>query len=280
MPKSSDSQSVSTLTYDPKDKDLVCGACLMELFDGESEFLGCPSGCPHIFHWDCLARWGELQNSCPQCKHRFRVAAKYRQQDRELIECIKFKKRNRVDQGSDPSDLSDLPIDLCEKCKEPGNDEDLILCDGMDFTCNALYHFRCVGFQSVPSGLWFCENCTSKGYVPDEFKKSKKQKIVRTEISEDNERSKRPRSRSPPPPPIRIVPQLFPRQLLVNHSANTRAQSSGIPTKLILDAGSLVPNLVQPVNRPINSDQTVSIFARFRQRRMEKKQAGNSTVNR
>ena len=266
MPKSySADQAPSSLDVNAKDEEVVCGACLLDLFTEDVEFIGSPGGCPHLFHWDCLTRWGEVQNSCPQCKHRFRVAAKYRSHDRELVECTKFKKRNRVDQSSDPSESSDLPIDLCEKCNEPGNDEDLILCDGMDFTCNALFHYRCVGFSAVPAGLWFCEGCIDKGYVPDEHRRKK----------EESRGKSRERSRSPLP--IRIVPRLFPRQLLVRHSANLRtATSSRLPTNLIIDAVALMPDIVQRAPSH-QTATTTSVFARFRQRRLEKKQQSNST---
>jgi hypothetical protein len=266
--KSSDENAFSTLKCDPKDNDLVCGACLMELFSDDSDFIGCPSGCPHLFHWDCLVRWGELQNSCPQCKNRFRIAGKYHRENHELVECIKFKKRNRVDQDSDPSEISECPVDLCEKCREPGNDDDMLLCDGMDFTCNALYHIDCAGFDSVPSGLWFCENCVTKGYVPEEFKKTKKPKTNKNDsLSPDHARN---RSRSPSE--IRIVPNLFPRKLLVNYSANQRATSSGVPSKLVLQVSDLIP--AKP-NQQGGADPVASVYARFRQRRLEKKNQSN-----
>jgi hypothetical protein len=220
-------------------------------------FIGTPSGCPHLFHWDCLTRWSESQNTCPQCKHRFRFAGKYRAHDRELVETVKFKKRNRVPSEQDESD--DLPLDLCEKCQEPGNEEELILCDGMDFTCNAMFHYRCVGFNSVPAGLWFCESCLEKNFVPAEARRSQSPKKRKPKVT-------RSRSRSP------IVigpPRLFPRQLLVHLEANRRSStSSRVPLNLIID-----PHLPLPA-RPAQTS-TESVFARFRQRRLEKKRNEN-----
>ena len=234
----------------------MCGACLLELFSEDCEFIGAPAGCPHLFHWDCLEQWSQLQNTCPQCKNRFRAAGKYRSRDNELVECVKFKNRNRL-QREDESDHVDTPLDLCEKCKEPGCDEDLLLCDGMDFTCNAMFHYRCVGLTSVPSGLWFCEDCIDKGYIPSELKEEPKPKKRRTEPA------------SPPHPPveIRIIPQTFPRQLLVQPGA-TRKPSSSLPSNLVIHQGHLlVPTQAPP------APSGPSVFARYRQRRQEKKNA-------
>jgi hypothetical protein len=256
MSESPRSSKAIPLAVHADDADVVCGACLLDLFTEDCEIIGIPSGCPHLFHWDCLEKWGEVQNSCPQCKDRFRVAGKYRASDRELIECVKFKKRNRVGQGEEPSEESELPLDSCEKCKGPGNDEDFILCDGMDFTCNALFHYRCVGFTSVPAGLWFCENCIEKGFVPEEFRKKP---------SSPARSRKRSRTPAPRAHPITIMPRLFSRQLLVQHSANRRqSTSSRLPTNLKIDLEVPLP----PV--PSRPASTESVFARFRQRRLEK----------
>ena len=250
------------------DKDLVCGACLLDLFTDDCEFLAVPVGCPHLFHWDCLTNWAKLQNTCPQCKHRFRLAGKYESSSQVLIECVKFHKRDRVGEAADNErDDDDLPVDLCEKCKEPGTDEDLILCDGMDFTCNAMYHYRCVGFQSVPRGLWFCEGCIEKGYIPENMKQP-------SSPAPSPPKRKKPRPVSPPSespssprvhqPYIMPPPNILPRTLVVQEGANRRNTSSGLPRNLLQPNFSLPP--------PAPRADTTSVFARFRQRRLELKQ--------
>ena len=266
-PKSSPNKE--KLHIKSSDKDLVCGACLLDLFTDDSDFLAVPVGCPHLFHWDCLTNWAKLQNTCPQCKNRFRLAGKYDSTSQSLIECVKFHKRDRVGEAVDnDGDDEEAPVDLCEKCKEPGTDEDLILCDGMDFTCNAMFHYRCMGFNSVPRGLWFCESCIEKGYIPESMKQSSPASPA------SPPKKKKPRQISPPSesvsparvpvPHIMPPPNIMPRTLVVQEGANRRNTSSGLPRNLLLPNFSLPP----PVSRP----DTTSVFARFRQRRLELKQ--------
>jgi hypothetical protein len=264
-PKSSTKRDKLDLPH--ADGDLVCGACLLDLCSDGIDFLAVPVGCPHLFHWDCLSNWAKLQNTCPQCKHRFRLAGKYDSGHHSLIECVKFHKRDRVGETVDNDNVEeDIPVDLCEKCKEPGTDEDLILCDGMDFTCNAMFHYRCVGFQSVPRGLWFCESCIEKGYIPESMKphaspsmSPPKRKKVRATPSPHHALS----SQTAPAPYIMPPPNILPRTLVVQEGANRRNTSSGLPRNLLL------PNFNLPPSAPPSN--TSSVFARFRERRLERK---------
>ena len=242
MPKRRKPDAPSQEILLERDDDLVCGACLLPLFAREHLFLGVPTGCPHLFHWDCLTIWASMQNTCPQCKNRFVLAGKYRSSDREFIETVRFRKSNRLSSIQDSESVEeDLPIEVCEKCNEPGPDESFILCDGMDYTCNAMYHFKCVGYSSVPQGLWFCPDCVSKGYIPNELKTT----------------SKKTRDTSPRGAPYR--PQIFPRNLVVHPGA--RRQSSALPR------GLHQPVTLTATAPPIFS---TSVFARFRQRRLER----------
>lgn len=252
------------LTVNESDSDVVCGACLMELFTPDHEFIGSPAGCPHLFHWDCLRTWSELQNTCPQCKLRFRVAGKYHSSDRAFVECAKFKKRDRVGRASENEPV-ELPVEVCEKCNCPGNDDEMILCDGMDYTCNAQFHYKCVGFDSVPAGLWFCDRCIEKGFIPEELK----QTMISQPSSPKPKKRKSTMNSSPTrskdtSPIIMPPPQLFPRQLVVQVGVNRTSTSSGLPR-----------NLLQPLQIPVVAPPTdsVSVFARFRQRRLELKKA-------
>ena len=257
MPKR-EHESVETRAIDlGLEEDLVCGACLLELFDSENKFLGIPSGCPHLFHWDCLENWADRQNTCPQCKNRFRAAGQYNSDDREFVRCVKFKKRNRVPE-EDAEEEVELPVDVCEKCKEPGTEEELILCDGMDFTCNSLFHFRCVGFSKVPSGLWFCEGCVEKGFVPEENQAKRKKT---TPVQERSSRS----------PGAEQGGRFFPRRLVVLEGATRRGpeSSSQIPRNLILDRSiAALPR----------REASASVFARFRERRLALKRGQSEDV--
>lgn len=206
--------------------NLVCGACLLDLFASDHSHVGVPSGCSHLFHWDCLESWAALQNTCPQCKNRFRMAGKYCSSDHVFAESVRFCKTDRLNDLEETE--SDAPIEVCEHCKAPGPDDSFILCDGMDATCNAMYHYKCMGFSSVPKGDWFCPDCTNRGHLGS---------------------------------PKKARPNLFPRSLVITASAHS-AVSSGLPR-----------NLAQPVfpNIPPTGSSEVSVFARFRQRRLEKK---------
>ena len=277
MPKRDNSEiASSSLSLDPLDKDLVCGACLLELFSDDCEFIGAPADCPHLFHWDCLINWGEVQNTCPQCKNRFRLAARYRASDRGLIECVKFKKRDRLRQDVENDTLSDLPVELCEKCKEPGNDDDMILCDGMDYTCNAIFHYRCVGYHSLPDGLWFCDTCVEKGFVPEELQ-SEKPKRSKAKFQHIDAEIQPRHKASASPDPIRkpgVVlsmppPNLFSIKLIIPEGATRRThQSSGLPSNLLVSP----PPTYVPIQR---TEVPQSVFARFREKRALKRQANS-----
>ena len=251
MPKRNHQENGDGLSLPEGDRedDVVCGACLLDLFVDEHPLLGVPAGCPHLFHWDCLNSWALVQNSCPQCKNRFRMAGKYTASGRELIESVTFKRRNDLRNLEDTGPGEELPVELCEACKEPGSEESFILCDGMDFTCNSMFHYACMGFESVPAGLWFCPDCIKKGYIPEELK-TKKSKPV---------------ERSPKANMVMPAPNMFPRSLVVSANALTRRDSSRLPRNLVQ------PNLLEGLSGFSSASSTQSVFARFRQRRLDLK---------
>ena len=269
MPKRlpDESPQSTTLTVKEDDSELVCGACLMELFSTDTNFLGTPAGCPHLFHWTCLNSWAQIQNSCPQCKQRFRVAAKYDAKTRALVEVVKFRKRDRALLEDANEEDDSIPVELCEKCKEPGNDTEMILCDGMDFTCNALYHFRCVGFEKVPPGLWFCDHCIEKGYIPEELKhKPKRTKKVTVQESPKSLKLEHE---------VLVIPgaRLFSNRLVVQSGATRRSvSSSSVPRQLKMNEWESLPSSSSG-NRPCSRFETIE---RIRQRRLEMKRNSNS----
>lgn len=263
MPKRIPEESPSgALTIEEDESELVCGACLLALFSQDTDFIGAPAGCPHLYHWDCLNNWAQMQNSCPQCKQRFRFAAKYDASSRDLVDCVKFRKRDRVvtDDGAEDDDVL---VELCEKCNEPGNDSEMILCDGMDFTCNALFHYICVGFSKVPDGLWFCDSCIQKGYIPEEIKKkSKRAKTIPI-------RPPSPESLQTPAQ-IMVMPaaRLFSSRLVVQSGATRRTlTSSSVPRQLKLNEWESLP-ASSSAYRTTSRFETIE---RIRQRRLEMK---------
>jgi hypothetical protein len=58
-------------------------------------------------------------------------------------------------------ELAHLEAVACERCKDVGDDEELLLCDSRN--CNRGYHLGCLTpvLTEVPDGDWFCPMCTS-----------------------------------------------------------------------------------------------------------------------
>jgi hypothetical protein len=63
---------------------MTCGVCL------ESTDLDCKLGnCTHRFHFECIKRWSDVENSCPLCKSLFDKIVK----DNGKIEDVEPKKK-------------------------------------------------------------------------------------------------------------------------------------------------------------------------------------------
>lgn len=138
----------------------VCGACLLPVESDEQ--VGLVENCCHIFHFDCVDRWSQTENTCPQCKVRFFWLASYSPSGKRES----LRKVDRKDQeGEDDEAYEDISV--CERCKEVGDESQLLLCDGMHGTCNSSYHIQCVGLTAVPRGSWFCPDCTERGFDVD-----------------------------------------------------------------------------------------------------------------
>lgn len=138
----------------------VCGACLLPV-DVDSQ-IGLVDNCAHVFHLDCVERWSGTENSCPQCKLRFFWLAGYSCKGiRESLTRVE----RRDQEGEDEDDFEDVQI--CESCHEIGDEGSLLLCDGMNGTCNSAYHAACVGLRTIPRGSWFCPDCVDRGFDTD-----------------------------------------------------------------------------------------------------------------
>lgn len=138
----------------------VCGACLLPMEPGAR--VGAVDNCSHMFHYECVERWSNTENTCPQCKVRFFWLASYGSDGRRLT---LTKVENRDQEAEEEEDFDDVQV--CEMCKEVGDEGTLLLCDGMHGTCNAAYHFRCVGLRAVPRVSWFCPDCSERGFDTD-----------------------------------------------------------------------------------------------------------------
>lgn len=137
----------------------VCGACLLPL---ESDAkVGALDNCSHVFHFECVEKWSQTENTCPQCKHRFFWLASYKAGKRASLRQVQSKDQEEQEEPEFEE------VTVCEKCKEVGDEGQLLLCDGMHGTCNAPFHFTCVGLTSVPRGSWFCPDCVERGFDED-----------------------------------------------------------------------------------------------------------------
>mmetsp|Transcript_39941 Transcript_39941/g.87187 ORF Transcript_39941/g.87187 Transcript_39941/m.87187 type:complete len:368 (+) Transcript_39941:90-1193(+) len=140
--------------------DEVCSACLLPI-DSDCK-VGLIDSCTHLFHYECVERWAQTENTCPQCKQRFFWLAAYSSSGkRESLERVEL----RDQEGQEDDDYEDITI--CERCREVGNEAMLLLCDGMNGTCNAAYHCTCVGLTEVPHDSWFCPDCVDRGFDTD-----------------------------------------------------------------------------------------------------------------
>lgn len=138
----------------------MCGACLLPI-DSHAK-VGVLDNCTHIFHHECADRWSQTENTCPQCKVRFFWLAAYGSSGKR-VSLVKVESKDQEEQ----EDAQFEEITVCEKCKEVGDESQLLLCDGMNGTCNAPFHYTCVGLSCVPRGAWFCPDCVERGFDTD-----------------------------------------------------------------------------------------------------------------
>eukprot|EP00927_Polykrikos_kofoidii_P049115 TRINITY_DN43240_c0_g1_i1.p1 TRINITY_DN43240_c0_g1~~TRINITY_DN43240_c0_g1_i1.p1 ORF type:complete len:498 (-),score=76.89 TRINITY_DN43240_c0_g1_i1:96-1484(-) len=150
----------------------TCGACLLAMDDEDGAHVGLVDNCAHVFHYQCMKRWAETENSCPQCKCRFFWLAAYdAPSSRGSTSSGKYcrtaldRVARRDQEGEEEDEFEDHQV--CERCKEVGDETALLLCDGMNGTCNAAFHFACVGLPRVPHGSWFCPDCVERGFDTD-----------------------------------------------------------------------------------------------------------------
>ncbi|KIZ07729.1 Alternative oxidase 4 [Monoraphidium neglectum] len=145
---------------------LQCTICLDEGLVEVGEL----DSCDHRFCPPCITRWAETDTHCPACRVRFRVIT--RKQLRlhgecpsqgklpgEVLSVVHVEERNQVVGLSYPQDaslLAFLATVHCQLCGADDNDEQLLLCDG----CDRGYHTFCLGLHEIPTGEWFCTECT------------------------------------------------------------------------------------------------------------------------
>jgi hypothetical protein len=65
------------------------------------------------------------------------------------------------DEDEDEDEDEDVP---CQKCGSRGDEEAMLLCDGLGGTCPIALHTYCCDppLQNLPAGDWFCPRCTER----------------------------------------------------------------------------------------------------------------------
>lgn len=152
--------------------DASCGACLLELNENagnqqeasvasrcsdrlrlRAKHIAALEGCQHLFHVRCILVWSEVENSCPQCRSRFRRFGEYNVVTGQLRKLCEVQQRDQVEQSSSEEIICDL-------CHRGDDDEFLLLCDGRQGRCPGACHSYCDGLgRQIPRGRWLCFAC-------------------------------------------------------------------------------------------------------------------------
>jgi len=77
---------------------------------------------------------------------------------------ISSKEVDSVSEGDTLSEGEDSGV--CQICMKTGDQKKLLLCDGIaedgKGSCDAGYHYDCVGLSGIPEGNWYCPKCEAK----------------------------------------------------------------------------------------------------------------------
>lgn len=245
-----------------------CGACLLPV-EADAQ-LGLIDNCIHVFHYDCVEKWSQTENSCPQCKVRFFWLASYNKKGQR---CSVQRVEKKDQEGEEDEDFEDIQV--CEKCKEVGDELTLLLCDGMHGTCNAAYHVGCVGLAAVPRGAWFCPDCTERGFDTDARGRRGNGSTAQVSVLSEC-----------PAVPVLALPA--PKDAVPATSQGERrrgaSSNSSLPTPLRLSplacmtAPTEVPSFRPSAGQPGQASPT-GLFASFVQKRRAKKGEENSAAS-
>eukprot|EP00899_Mesostigma_viride_P012065 jgi/Mesvir1/2085/Mv16618-RA.1 len=184
-----DAQGNGGASSDPDSTAEACGICMDTV--QERGLLDC---CRHWFCFDCVDEWSQVTNTCPLCKFRFRVIAKYpmrapdgsSQDPQDVPKGLVVANRDQPhiwyddapaeyfpDFFIDENDVDCLPDPAClvrasalRMLEEEGEEEEppdgsysSVECD----VCKRWYHTVCVGFDVEPGASveeeWACPLC-------------------------------------------------------------------------------------------------------------------------
>jgi len=243
----------------------VCGACLLPI--DESAEVGAIDNCTHVFHHECAQKWSQTENSCPQCKTRFFWLACYDEFGKRSS-LARIESKDQEEQEEEAFD----DISVCERCKQVGDESQLLLCDGMHGTCNATFHVACVGLDSVPRGSWFCPDCIERGFDVDAQGR-------RGNVKSDKAASAAPAAPRSSPPPVDSPKNEGDKGTAMEPCSGNVAPVSTprgrLPSQLQLNALACVTPAVEvPVFQPVEAErQPAGLFATFAARRRARHRA-------
>ena len=117
--------------------------------------------CSHFFCFECIQKWAEVTNCCPLCKVPSLSLHKYGDKISRsgIVQKIRIKSKQQTYNYEDPGNAVADYADVCYECGNYGDDSELMVCDHCDFK---ICHFKCAGFQQVPSTNWFCKFCVER----------------------------------------------------------------------------------------------------------------------
>lgn len=115
-----------------------------------------PSTCSHDFCLECILEWTRVSNICPLCKQVIVQLDKYDCSNR-LLKTIAVAAPANSGAAVEESQFAEV----CYRCRQvrPGDDILLIVCDQCNFN---VVHYECLGFQTVPTHDWFCDQCSKQ----------------------------------------------------------------------------------------------------------------------
>ncbi|XP_046861318.1 PHD and RING finger domain-containing protein 1-like [Xenia sp. Carnegie-2017] len=137
------------ISDDENTQEHQCAICLLNF---NSQVLGVPNSCQHVFCLLCIQEWAKNINTCPVDRKVFHKIGVKKTYEGIIIEEIKVEDKTQKDDNED-----DEPT-FCEVCGSRDNEDTMLLCDG----CDKGYHLVCLTppLRNIPIGDWFCPSCS------------------------------------------------------------------------------------------------------------------------
>lgn len=124
-----------------------CPICLRTL---NTQLIGTPDSCEHVFCAECLTEWSQNVNTCPVDRQEFDWIV-----IREDLEGLPIRREQVVKKQRTSTPPEDPTF--CQVCGLSDREERMLLCDG----CDLGYHLECLDppLVEVPVDEWYCPEC-------------------------------------------------------------------------------------------------------------------------